>query len=90
MRWINCIFTHPTRNVNRSFLFFLSLLLGLLGADNGWSQTTQNTIDEDSVAYYLNIVDQGEQQVGEALAKIGFLYVKSGRYNTALRYFDQA
>ena len=90
MRWIHCIFTHSTRNVDRFFLFFLCLFLQVVLGNSSSAQDQQNQVNQDSVAYYLNIVDQGEQQVGEALAQIGFLYVKSGRYNTALRYFDQA
>lgn len=54
------------------------------------AQTQQSEPDQDSIDYYLQIVESGEKQVGMALASIGYLYQKSGKYNTALSYFDQA
>ena len=51
---------------------------------------TPGELDQDSINYYLQLVDQGERQVGIALSHIGFLYKKAGRYNSAISYFDRA
>ncbi len=53
-------------------------------------QNSTELPNQDSINYYLQIIDEGERQVGTALASIGYLYKKAGRYNTALEYFDRA
>ena len=53
-------------------------------------QNSTELPNQDSINYYLQIIDDGERQVGKALASIGYLYKKAGRYNTALDYFDRA
>jgi signal transduction histidine kinase len=42
------------------------------------------------VNYYLQVVEEGEKQMGRALAKIGHLYQNAGRHNSALSYYEQA
>ena len=70
-------------------MFFLYMILFWIISVPGMAQVS-NKLDQDSINYYLHIVDEGEQQVGRALAHIGFLYKKAGRYNSALDYFDRA
>jgi len=71
-------------------LFFLYLLAICFRPDSVRSQSSQSEPNQDSINYYLQIVEAGEKQVGRALASIGYLYQRSGKYNSALRYFDQA
>ena len=71
-------------------MFFLYLIVCLQIAENCRAQTPQATLNQDSVNYYLDIVEAGEKQVGKALARIGFLYQNAGRYNSALTYYDRA
>ena len=80
----------PARRTRRSFLFFLYLIF-LCGVSNfSVAQTSSEVLQQDSIDYYLKVVEEGEKQVGRALTKIGQLYQKAGRYNSALNYYDQA
>jgi len=54
------------------------------------AQTPDRAPDQDSINYYLQIVEEGEKQVGRALSSIGYLYQKAGRYNSAIGYFNRA
>lgn len=82
----NLISLSPARRIVRSFLFFLCLIpLGFSG-----NCQTPGQVDQDSINHYLQIVEEGEKQAGNALGHIGFLYMKAGRYNSAISYFDQA
>ncbi len=90
MCWINSFSLSPARRINRSFLFFLYLLPCWICAIPVIAQTSDQEIDQDSLNYYLQIVEQGEQQVGRALASIGYLYQKAGRYNSAIGYYNRA
>ncbi len=56
----------------------------------GNAQVPEIALDQDSIDYYLQVVEDGERQVGKALASIGYLYQKAGRYNSAINYFNQA
>lgn len=71
-------------------MFFLCLILAWANPVLLQGQASVNTLDSDSIQYYLQVVEQGEKQVGNALAKIGFIYMEAGKYNSALRYFDQS
>ena len=89
MCWINLFSLSPARRIARSFLFFLYLLPFWIITISVSAQTAQQ-LDQDSLNYYQQIVEEGEQQVGRALAGIGFLYQKAGRYNSAIGYFNRA
>jgi signal transduction histidine kinase len=69
------------------FLYLLPFWFSILPAD---AQAPDREIDQDSLNYYMQIVAQGEQQVGRALAGIGFLYQRAERYNSAIGYFNRA
>ena len=71
-------------------MFFLYLILCSLATVSLNAQTSDSQPDQDSIDYYLQVVKEGENQVGRALAKIGYLYEKAGRFNSALSYFDRA
>ena len=90
MRWINSFPFSPARRADWSFLFFLYLTLCWFITFAGEAQTSDKLPDQDSINYYLQIIDEGEKQVGRALASIGYLYQKAGRYNSAIGYFDRA
>lgn len=90
MCWINSFSLSPARRIARSFLFFLYVIVCCLVTVPGSGQTPAAELNQDSVNYYLRIVEEGEKQVGKALANLGYLYQKSGRYNSAISYFDRA
>lgn len=90
MRWINSFPFSPARRAHWSFLFFLYLTPCWFITFTGEAQTSAKLPDQDSINYYLQIIDEGEKQVGRALASIGYLYQKAGRYNSAIGYFDRA
>jgi signal transduction histidine kinase len=90
MRWINSFPFSPARRAEWSFLFFLYLTPCWFITFTGEAQTSDKLPNQDSINYYLQIIDEGEKQVGRALASIGYLYQKAGRYNSAIGYFDRA
>lgn len=71
-------------------MFFLYLTPCWLITYSLEAQAPDRAPDQDSIAYYLRIVEEGEKQVGRALASIGYLYHKAGKYNSAISYFDRA
>lgn len=54
------------------------------------AQTPERALNQDSINYYLQIIVEGEKQVGRALSSIGYLYQKAGKYNSAIGYFNRA
>ncbi len=90
MSWINRLFSFLIRRFYRIFLSFLPLILLFITNSNSLAQQVPAGPNSDSLEYYLQIVDDGERQVGRALARIGELYFESGRYNSAINYLDQA
>ena len=71
-------------------MFFLYLITLCFRPDLGFSQSQNQSLDQDSIQYYLEMVEAGEKQVGRAMANIGRLYHEAGRYNSALSYYDRA
>ena len=90
MCWTNLNLFSPARRTKRSFLFFLYLITLCFIPNLGLSQPQTQALDQDSIQYYLQMVEAGEKQVGRAMANIGRLYQKAGRYNSALNYYDRA
>ena len=90
MRWIKCYVTLLTRRNYPALLSYLSVMFLLLIPGFLAGQSPNSQPNSDSINYYLNVIDQGEKQVGIALSRIGYLYMEVGKYNTALNYFDQA
>jgi len=71
-------------------LFYLYLIPYCFSTFSGQAQIPDQVPDQDSINYYLQIIKEGEKQVGRALTSIGYLYQKAGRYNSAIGYFDRA
>ena len=90
MCWTTLNLFSPARRTKRSFLFFLYLIALCFIPNLGLSQPQAQVLDQDSIQYYLQMVEAGEKQVGRAMANIGRLYQKAGRYNSALNYYDRA
>ena len=68
----------------------LSVVILLIIPNLNLAQTPAQALKSDSIEYYLQVVDEGERQVGMALSRIGHFYMEAGKYNSALDYFDQA
>jgi len=71
-------------------LFYLYLIPCCFSTFSGQAQIPDQVPEQDSINYYLQIIKEGEKQVGRALTSIGYLYQKAGRYNSAIGYFDRA
>jgi len=78
MRWINSFPFSPARRTDRSFLFYLYLIPCCFSTFSGQAQIPDQVPDQDSINYYLQIIKEGEKQVGRALTSIGYLYQKAG------------
>ena len=71
-------------------MFFLYLIASCFSAPAVAVQTPSQELNQDSLTYYLKVVEDGEKQVAIALAKIGHLYQDAGRYNSAISYYEEA
>ena len=71
-------------------MFFLYLTSVCFHTETSIAQPSVSEPNQDSINYYLQVIEAGEKQVGMALARIGFIYQKSGKYNSAITYFDRA
>ena len=63
MRWFNSFPFSPARWADWSFLFFLYLTPCWFITFTGEAQTSDKLPNQDSINYYLQIIDEGENRV---------------------------